>query len=886
MFKINFLKICYWNANGIHQRKSEIQLFVDQNDIDVLLLNETHLTDKYNFKIQGYDFYDAKHPAGTARGGAAVLIKQTIPHHLWTTRSTINMQSCSICIRTSKEKLVLAAFYSSPNHHPSYDDYKDFFSTQGHRFIVAGDFNAKHTFWGSNRITPRGRTLHKVITDCGYDISSCGEPTYWPADPKRLPDLIDFAVTKNINRTRITSRLSLDLSSDHAPVLLDYHIEQEVSNASHYLTSSSTNWLKYKHYISLRMVPLSLPGEREIDAAIEEFTQTLVDAARFATAPPLNGRAATKIITATHIKKAVAEKRQLRRRWQKCRSPENKAELRSAQRKLRSLLHDENEDKFAKYLEDLSPKAETNYSLWKATKNLKRPQIKIPPIRKECGEWARSDEEKAIVFANHLERVFTPNPPQGTPHILPDVNHTPPPRRMKIKHKQVCSIIKYHVKIKKAPGPDNINGRMIIELPQEATRQLTQIFNAIVRIGYFPDKWKMSTIIMIPKPGKDLYHAESYRPISLISIFSKILEKIIAKKISRDMMKLLPSHQFGFRAQHGTVEQVHRILEVIRNTYEKREYCSAIFLDVAQAFDKVWHQGLLFKIKSSLPFVYTILRSYLLDRTFKVRYREELSPERKIRAGVPQGSVLGPILYLLYTADLPTSPDKTTTTTFADDTAILCSNKDAKDASKNLQEHLQLVDNWLSKWRIKVNETKSVHVTFTLNRGTCPPIQLNGTTVPQKTEYKYLGIHLDRRLTWKKHIETKKAEFNIKSKQMYWLLGRKSKLKLEYKLLLYKSILKPIWQYGCQLWQTASASQVEVIERIQNKILRQICEAPWYIKNNNILKDLQMMSVKSVIDKTRRRYTRKIRCHPNPLARSLGQSTVSRLKKKHAVIIQ
>lgn len=145
MRNINMLKICYWNANGVDRRKLEIQQFVDQNEIDVLLVNETHLTDKNNFKIKGYDLYDAKHPAGTPRGGAAVLIKQRIPHYPWSPTSTLTMQSSSVCIETAKEKLVLAAFYSSPNHHPTHQDYVDFFGSQGHRFIVAGDFNSKHT---------------------------------------------------------------------------------------------------------------------------------------------------------------------------------------------------------------------------------------------------------------------------------------------------------------------------------------------------------------------------------------------------------------------------------------------------------------------------------------------------------------------------------------------------------------------------------------------------------------------------------------------------------------------------------------------------------------------------------------------------------------------
>lgn len=226
------------------------------------------------------------------------------------------------------------------------------------------------------------------------------------------------------------------------------------------------------------------------------------------------------------------------------------------------------------------------------------------------------------------------------------------------------------------------------------------------------------------------------------------------------------------------------------------------------------------------------------------------------------------------------------TTTFADDTAILSTDTKPEVASKNLQDHLSNVENWLNNWRIKINESKSVHVTFTLNNGICPDIFLNGLKVPQRDGYKYLGVHLDRRLTWKKHIETKIAEIKLKSRQLYWLMGKHSKLKLEYKLLLYKAMLKPIWQYGCQIWQTASSSLIHKIEVQQNKILRMICGAPWYIRNNNILKDLNMTTVKQTIDKTRRRYTTKLRYHPNSLAKQLGSQTNSRLKKKFAVVLQ
>ena len=193
----------------------------------------------------------------------------------------------------------------------------------------------------------------------------------------------------------------------------------------------------------------------------------------------------------------------------------------------------------------------------------------------------------------------------------------------------------------------------------------------------------------------------------------------------------------------------------IQMALECKKYCSAVFLDVAQAFDKVWHDGLLFKLKRDLPHhFYLIIKSYLKDRHFYVKYGTDLSKLYPIHSGVPQGSVLGPLLYLLFTADLPTTND-TTTVTFADDTAILSSHSDPELASQHLQSGLNAIEEWLNTWRININELKSIHVTFTLKRETCPPIRVFNKPIPQASDAKYLGMHLDRRLTWNKHINTK-----------------------------------------------------------------------------------------------------------------------------------
>jgi hypothetical protein len=149
---------------------------------------------------------------------------------------------------------------------------------------------------------------------------------------------------------------------------------------------------------------------------------------------------------------------------------------------------------------------------------------------------------------------------------------------------------------------------------------------------------------------------------------------------------------------------------------------------------------------------YRILQSYLTNRLFQVKFKDEITNLRKTEAGVPQGSVLGPDLNLFYTSELPTS-DNTTTATFADDTAILATHEDPTTASLKLQVTINKIDDWAKKWRIKINQSKSTHITFTY--ATKPVRQCKRAILIHPRKMKYLGMHLERRLTWAKHIKTK-----------------------------------------------------------------------------------------------------------------------------------
>lgn len=878
------LKIAVWNANGLMNHLLELKTFISINEIDIALISETHFTKKNFAKIDGYDIHTTNHPAGTARGGTAIIVRSDIKHVVLNSYRENYIQSTAIQIYDKYGGVNLASVYCPPSCQITEHNFSHYFKSLGNKFIAAGDFNAKHRQWGSRLCTTRGRELLKSINSEHLHHLSTGEPTYWPADLTKTPDLIDFCVLKNINKNYLRISSCLELSSDHSPIILTVQASIEENERQPTLSTNRTNWTKFREFCAQNLnLHIALKDYTDLENSVQHFTTQIQKAAWAST--PQQKKSKSKY-TKNDIKILINEKRQLRKIWQTTRHPTDKAKFNKATKEVKKILQQQDNLEFENYIVRLSPSDPTTYSLWKATEKFDQTTKRIPPIRKPNGDWAKTDKDKADLFANHLSEVFKPYHSNSDDVQINEYLESAGQMDLPIKpvtDNEITDIIMKQSSKRKSPGYDLITMDLLKELPVKGIRYLRQMINAIFRLCYFPSQLKVAQIILIPKPGKQQELVTSYRPISLLPTLSKIIEKLLLSRLKLIIQdkNLIPDHQFGFRAEHATIEQVHRVVKTIRTAFENKQYCSAAYLDITQAFDKVWHKGLLYKLKMVLPFSYfSLLKSYIEDRYFLIKYNSEQTKLHRIESGVPQGSVLGPVLYTLFTADIPTS-EETTIATFADDTVILSSNKNDLLASKHLQNHLNQISLWLETWRMKANANKSNHVTYTLRKGNCPNVFLGTEMLPQSDAAKYLGIHIDRRLTWQKHIFMKRKQMGLKLTSLNWLIGKNSKLSIDNKLLIYKSIIRPIWTYGAEIWGSAAKTNVNIIQRFQSKVLRTICGAPNYVTNNVIQQDLRIPTVEEQINEINRSYSIRLSTHSNNLANNLLQtSSINRRLKR------
>jgi hypothetical protein len=407
----------------------------------------------------------------------------------------------------------------------------------------------------------------------------------------------------------------------------------------------------------------------------------------------------------------------------------------------------------------------------------------------------------------------------------------------------------------KAPGLDNITNRMVKNFTHKTVVQLHYIINATIKLQHFPSPWKRALVIPIRKPNKNTAAPENFRPISLLSGLSKVAEKIINNRIQKydSKLRITQDEQFGFRSEHDTTQQISRIVTEVINNYNKDNVTQMTILDIQKAFDRVWVQGLIAKLmKTKLPInLIKLLLSYLTNRTLQVKVENAISHVKLIKAGVPQGSVLGPKLFTLYIHDIPKF-EKTNLALYADDTAIYARSYYADVANKQVQIHMDKIEKYYSEWLININASKTESIIFTrkfTNNKIITKLRVKGEKIDPQPTVKYLGVHLDSRLNFKQHLGKTKAKAEAALKTLYPLMARRSKLNVENKTRIYKTIIRPIITYAAPVWCGVSDTALHCLQTLQNKCLRLATNSSPYTRISKLHNETETEMLREHLEK-------------------------------------
>ncbi len=353
--------------------------------------------------------------------------------------------------------------------------------------------------------------------------------------------------------------------------------------------------------------------------------------------------------------------------------------------------------------------------------------------------------------------------------------------------------------VNKASGPDEISHRMLRETSTSLCRPLAILFNRSIQESNYPNNWKIANVMPLFKKG-DKSSPSNYRAISLISCVGKVMERVVFKHIYNYLKdnSLIYKHQSGFLPNHSTVYQLIDIYNQITKAFDEKKSTCMVFCDISKAFDRVWHRGLLFKLRQNgiSGVLVNWVSSYLQNRSQRVFVGSTLSDEKQINAGVPQGSVLGPLLFLIYVNDIAAQL-LSITRLFADDSSLAISTSNISHMEDVLNADLCKLTQWSKKWLVNFNPAKTEVMFFSLVNTDRPTLYFDNTRLNFVEHHKHLGLIYSENGSWHQHIS---SIVSSASK----VLGSMKKLKFKLRRItlnqIYTSYLRPLLEYASVVW--------------------------------------------------------------------------------------
>ena len=463
-------------------------------------------------------------------------------------------------------------------------------------------------------------------------------------------------------------------------------------------------------------------------------------------------------------------------------------------------------------------------------------------------------------YFSNIGKITNQNVPQTNKHYT-EYLYAPRQKSMYVEPVETVELINIvsKMKSKTSYGHDNIPTKIIKQSIFKILEPLKEIINKSLSTGIVPKQLKIAKVIPIFKQS-DPKLLNNYRPISLLPAFSKIFEKVVFNRMMNYLndQNILYKHQYGFRSKHSTI---HPILHFLNNCAEAnnarpKQLTLSVFCDLSKAFDVISHDILLKKLENYgfRGVILNWLKDYLSNRFQYVEIENVRSKTSSIEYGVPQGSILGPLLYLIYVNDIPNSTDGNLLS-FADDTSLYMSDPDLHHLFRKSNIEIQKLFNWFCANRLSLNPTKTKYMVL---RGTNQLIDLTGLSIKingiplsqignhcKEQSTKFLGIYIDESLSWTNHIK----HINMKiSRALFVIKQIKNVIPKESLRTLYFATIHPHLSYGILAWGNASSAILNKTNILQKRAIRTISKANFNSHTEPLLKQLSILKLKDLYE--------------------------------------
>ena len=489
--------------------------------------------------------------------------------------------------------------------------------------------------------------------------------------------------------------------------------------------------------------------------------------------------------------------------------------------------------------EKLKSKSLSPKDWWATLKSFITPTFSsnLPPLESN-GHVVTDEYEKANAFNTFFQNQTILDDSNAILPELPPPSYNTQLNRITLTPLEVESILKT-LKPGKASGPNGLSNRVLKELSNELSSPFCSLFNQSLHSGVFPASYKDAHVSPVPKKG-DLSIISNHRPISLLNSEGKVFERLVFKHLFNHLRNnnILSSLQSGFIPGDSTVNQLAYLYHTFCEALDAGKEVRAVFCDISKAFDRVWHAGLIHKLEVAGVTEEALewFRNYLSNRRQRVVLPGASSDWAYIRAGVPQGSILGPLLFLVYINDIVENIGSHIRL-FADDTSLFIIVDDPITSAARLNSDLDKITRWAALWLVTFNPTKSESflVSRKVNRPVHPPLFMQNIQIEEVECHKHLGVFLSNDCSWHKHITYIKEKAWCRINVM-----RKLKFKLDRKSLetIFIAFIRPLLEYADVIWDNCTQYEKDELEKIQVEAARIATGTTKLISLTNLYKEI------------------------------------------------